>query len=123
MGGGGGVGAGLGTGHGAGAGPGIGGSPAILTIDDLDPESFEKPDYPVIAQKAGLEGAVMVRMRVSPDGVPLEARALNGNPIFYGETLKAVKRWKFASLRKRKITTPIEIDVRILFILMRQKGR
>jgi protein TonB len=37
-----------------------------------------KPDYPLLAQKAGIQGSVVVPILVGVEGIPLSARAVDG---------------------------------------------
>lgn len=67
---------------------------------------------------ANLEGVVWVRVTITEDGRPIDAKALSGPEIFIPNTLKAVKNWHFASLRRKGIHGNATVDVSVLFMLI-----
>jgi hypothetical protein len=114
---GGGSGGGTGTGTGTGVGPGK--QAVTLSIEDLDFENFEKPDYPKLAQDAGIEGEVMLHLLVDEEGVPTKVWATTGNPLFIPNTIKAALRWRFGALRKKRIPAPAEVEFLFRYKLLR----
>jgi TonB family protein len=69
--------------------------------------------YPQIAKKAGLEGRVVVRVLVGPDGEVLRADVMNGKEIFHISALEAVKAADFqpAILDGRPVISWIRIPI------------
>jgi TonB family protein len=109
--------AGRGSGDGSGDGPPGKGSLA-LKADDLDFVNYVKPDYPGPAITARVEGIVWVRVTVSEDGLPLEAKAISGPEVLIPNTLKAVKKWRFGSLHRKGVRGTATVDVSVLFLLV-----
>ncbi|CAB1214253.1 energy transducer TonB [Acinetobacter bouvetii] len=77
------------------------------------------PEYPEVALDRGWEGVVMLRVKVSPTGNPLEInlKTSSGKKALDEAAIKTVKRWKFSPAIRGN--TPIEgwVDVPIHFKL------
>ncbi len=77
------------------------------------------PEYPEVALDRGWEGVVMLRVKVSPTGSPLEINLKNssGKKVLDETAVKTVKRWKFSPALRGN--TPVEgwVDVPIHFKL------
>lgn len=77
------------------------------------------PEYPEVALDRGWEGVVMLRVKVSPAGSPLEINLKNssGKKALDDAAVKTVKRWKFSPALRGN--TPVEgwVDVPIHFKL------
>ncbi|HOX44407.1 MAG TPA: TonB family protein [Myxococcota bacterium] len=82
----------------------------LLRLADLSGArpSFEKPDavrarrtagrdpeYPRIAQAAGVEATVVVKVRIGPEGKVEEFSFLKGNEYFEDEISEAIRGWRF----------------------------
>jgi len=73
-----------------------------------------EPEYPELAQKAGIEGQVFVKVLVDEQGNVIEAHVLRStNPIFNEPALKAAKQFKFTPGKQRDI--PVKVWVAIPF--------
>jgi TonB family protein len=59
------------------------------------PVFSKAPVYPAIAQAAGIEGVVQVRMVVGPDGSVISAAPIGGPKMLQETTVEAVRQWKF----------------------------
>jgi TonB family protein len=66
-----------------------------------DPEEFQKrlvnfpkPAYPALAQRAGLQGIVKLRVRVKIDGSVEVQKLLEGDPALADAAIAAVKQWR-----------------------------
>ena len=55
------------------------------------------PNYPELAKKMHIHGAVRVEAVVRPNGSVRATRALGGNPVLVDSALEAVNKWKFES--------------------------
>jgi TonB family protein len=53
------------------------------------------PEYPDIAQKMNIKGAVQVEVSVRPDGTVREVRIIGGHPMLAEALVKAVRRWQY----------------------------
>ncbi len=71
------------------------------------------PEYPALSRRLGEEGQVLLRVRVSAEGLPLavEVRRSSGFPRLDEAAAAAVKRWKFVPARRGE--TPVEAQVLI----------
>lgn len=60
------------------------------------------PEYPVLAQRRGWEGTVVLRVRVLPSGKPGEIQVQNGSgrEVLDQAALRAVKRWTFVPAKR-----------------------
>jgi len=66
--------------------------------------SFAKPDYPEMARRAQIEGTVIVKVLVGPDGNVKDAQVLQGvNPLLNSAALAAARRCKFIPGKQRDI--------------------
>jgi len=82
------------------------------------------PPYPPIAKRLKIEGTVLVRVLVSPAGLPqqIELAHTSGASVLDEAALKAVRNWAF--LPARKGTEPIAawVEIPIDFHLIKQGG-
>lgn len=102
-----GEGSGLGPGSGDGSDPtgdgpggtGIGSGPVALGPGVAAPRLIVKvqPDYPAIARRSRLEGEVVLRAVVGPDGsVSTVAVVRSTNRLFDGAAIDAVRQWRYS---------------------------
>jgi protein TonB len=54
-----------------------------------------QPAYPAIAKAARAKGAVQVQITVNESGEVINARVINGHPMFRDAALRAAKQWRF----------------------------
>lgn len=66
-----------------------------------DPDEFLKrlayrppPSYPVLAQRAGIQGVVKLQVRVTRDGHVEVQKVLEGEPVLANAAIDAVKHWQ-----------------------------
>ncbi len=78
-----------------------------------------EPEYPPSAREDGQEGLVVVRVRVSTDGLPVEIalRRSSGFRALDRAAISAVKRWTFVPARQAGHSVESWIDVPIRFHL------
>jgi len=78
-----------------------------------------KARYPRIAEKRGMEGLVMVNVRVGRDGQPLEVliHTSSGYGVLDRAALKAVRSWRFEAARRGNTRVEGEVLVPINFEL------
>ncbi|MGC8579335.1 MAG: energy transducer TonB [bacterium] len=91
-----------GTGSGGGNGAGSGGGEGIVSSNQLDNPpaliTFKNPVYPVEARKQGIEGVVVLKVLISPDGRIRDVKILKSIPIFDESAVQAVKQWRFTPI-------------------------
>jgi len=57
------------------------------------------PKYSPEAFRAGVQGAVRLRILIGTDGHVLNAWLISGHPLLYSSAYQAVKRWLYEPLR------------------------
>jgi protein TonB len=67
------------------------------------------PPYPLAALRAGIQGEVLVRIRIDRDGVPAEIRIehSSGNALLDRAALDGVRRWLFEPALRNGV--PVEV--------------
>lgn len=118
---------GVGTTSGIVAGPGTGTGPieadpdpGVFTFYDEFPQIVKdlKPEYPAVAQAAGFEGNVRVRVLVGTDGRVLRAEIEKSAPLFDDAALAAAWQWVFTPAKsnghavKAWVWRPVEFRLR-----------
>ena len=71
-------------------------------IIELSPQSAEgnllrrvEPDYPEEARAQGIQGPVVLDVRIGQDGSTQEVKVASGNPLLAEAAMAAVKQWRF----------------------------
>jgi Ca-activated chloride channel homolog len=54
-----------------------------------------QPTYPAIAKAARAQGAVQVQITVDENGEVIDARVINGHPMFRDAAIQGAKQWRF----------------------------
>lgn len=54
------------------------------------------PEYPELAKRMNIQGAVLVKVRVAPDGSVTDVHVVRGNGLLEAAAKQAAKEWKFA---------------------------
>jgi protein TonB len=87
--------------------------PIVLPLYNADHLRNPPPPYPAIAKRLKIEGTVLVRVLVSPAGLPkkIELAHTSGAPVLDEAALKAVRNWAFVPARRG--VEPVEAWVEI----------
>jgi protein TonB len=87
--------------------------PIVLPEYRADHLRNPPPAYPAIAKRLRIEGTVLVRVLVSPAGLPkkIELAHTSGSPVLDEAALKAVRDWAFVPARRG--VEPVEAWVEI----------
>lgn len=114
-----GTGSGIGEGTGSGIGPGIEGAVGSPPVFDAAYLSNPTPIYPPEARKLRLQGTVVVRVLVTPEGKPevVQLEKSSGVASLDGSALNAVKKWLFVPARSGDKAVSAWVDVPIRFRL------
>jgi|ERR671924_1224630 TonB family protein len=67
----------------------------------------EEPEYPELAKKMNLHGAVKLKIWISPDGAVRRLEYVGGHPILAESALKAVKNWHYETASKESNTVVV----------------
>ena len=54
-----------------------------------------EPEYPEEARLTGIQGPVVLEVRIRPDGTVEQLRILSGEPVLANAAMMAVKQWQF----------------------------
>jgi len=77
---------------------GLGTAPAMA---GTEPElvEFQAPQYPRAAERRSLEGHVLVRYNVGPEGEVLDVEVVEATPagVFERAVLRALEAWRYAA--------------------------
>ena len=77
-----------------------------------------RPDFPKAAMKEGKQGAVVVSVRVEPDGTVSAAKVTKSlSPRLDAEAVKAAKQWRFKPGTKNGKAVPVETQLEMTFTL------
>jgi protein TonB len=75
------------------------------------------PVYPPIAQRARVQGSVILDATISPAGRVTDVRVLRSIPLLDYAAIEAVKQWEFAPTLKNGIAVPVIMAVTLRFEL------
>jgi TonB family protein len=53
------------------------------------------PEYPELAKRVNIKGAVRLELLVKPDGHVNKVSVLGGNPVLVQAAVEAVKKWRY----------------------------
>ncbi|HKN33793.1 MAG TPA: energy transducer TonB [Terriglobales bacterium] len=67
----------------------------------------DDPEYPEIARKMNLHGAVKLKVWINPDGAVRRLEYIGGHPILAESALKAVKNWRYEAASKESNTVVV----------------
>ena len=78
-----------------------------------------KPEYPSIARSMGWQGKVMLRVKVSEEGLSdaVEIEYSSGHDILDESALEAIKQWRFTPAKRGETPIASSIIVPIIFTL------
>jgi protein TonB len=77
------------------------------------------PRYPEIAQRANVEGVVIIEAVIAVDGTVRDARVLRSVALLDRAALDAVKQWRYAPTRLNGVAVPVIVTVTVQFRLQR----
>lgn len=101
--------------------PAAGAEAPILQLPSFDAAYLDNPppDYPLAARRLGLQGAVILRVLVSPAGLPAEIKLAHSSqsPLLDDAALRAVRRWRFVPGRRGDTPVAAWVEVPIRFRL------
>ena len=75
------------------------------------------PVYPPIAQAAQVQGDVVFKIEVSPDGFVRSAKAISGPPMLREATAGALKQWRYQPFQEGRSEIAVTGNVLVRFTL------
>ena len=78
-----------------------------------------KPDYPSVAKSRGWQGKVMLRVKVSAEGLSeaVEVELSSGHEMLDESAVEAVKKWRFIPAKRGETAVASSVIVPIIFTL------
>ncbi len=87
---------------GGGSGGGHGTGEGAVQSNELDNQpslvNFSNPVYPVEARKEGIEGVVLLKALIAPDGRIKDVKVLKSISVLDSSAVNAVKQWRFTAI-------------------------
>jgi len=77
---------------------------AIATVLERKVVQREEPEYPPIAERMKLHGAVKLKIWIRADGTVRRLEYIGGHPLLAESALKAVKGWHYDAATKESNT-------------------
>jgi protein TonB len=74
-----------------------------------------KPEYPMLAQQARVQGIVILEAQVGPDGRVQTVRVLRGIPLLDEAAIAAVRQWRYQPLLLNGQPMPFVLSVTVVF--------
>jgi TonB family protein len=75
------------------------------------------PDYPLIAKELHLQGSVLLKATISPEGRVTNLAAISGHPILISAALDAVKQWQYQPFLVDGRPTAVNTTIKVEFSL------
>lgn len=104
---------------GAGLPVGDPGPPTVLVSgrDVTPPRKLRhvSPVYPDLAQRAGVQGLVVIECTIDPQGRIAQARVLSGHPLFDAPALEAVRQWVYTPTLVGGVPVSVLLNVTVAF--------
>lgn len=106
--------------------PAVSESKAAATSEQFTEANFRanyahnpKPEYPSIARSRGWTGKVLLKVRVSADGLSesVEVEQSSGHDILDENAIKAVKQWRFIPAKRGETAVASSVIVPIAYSL------
>ena len=76
-----------------------------------------KPEFPDVAQRKRVGGAVVIQILIGPDGKVRDARILESAPDFDEAALNAVRQWEYTPSMLNGVAVPVVMTTTITFAL------
>lgn len=103
------------------------GAPGMPTLAEVEPDtparpvSRPAPRYPRSAQQAGIEGAVVVRLRIDERGRVVDVVVVDASPkgVFDDVAIAAAKSYRFAAAKRDGKAVATTVEQRVVFRLGR----
>lgn len=93
----------------------------VVTVPTYDAAYLHnpKPNYPLAARKRGIEGQVLLRAEIQPDGQSsrIELKRSSGSDMLDQAALQAVKTWRFEPARRNNRSVLAWVEIPITFKL------
>jgi TonB family protein len=80
------------------------------------------PEYPPIAQAAGVQGVVIIEAEIDTDGRVRNARVVRSIPLLDKAAVDSVRQWEFTPTKLDGVPVRVMMTVTVNFLLDRSSG-
>jgi len=99
---------------------------ATINISDESKQPLKlvrmvRPQYPPEAKQAGIQGAVLLHVKVATDGTVKEIVVKEGDPKLVEATVEAVRQWEYEPVQVDGKAIEASTDVTVNFTLSDKK--
>ena len=99
---------------------------ATISISDESKQALKlvrmvRPQYPPEAKQAGIEGTVMLHVKVATDGTVKDIVVKEGEPKLVEATVEAVRQWEYEPVQVDGKAIEASTDVTVNFKLSEKK--
>lgn len=78
-----------------------------------------EPVYPPIAKSTGVQGTVLIKALISPDGRIEQAQVVSGSPLLSPAALEAIRQWRYRPYILNGGAIEVETEITVNFVLQR----
>ena len=78
-----------------------------------------EPIYPSIARNIGVQGAVLIKAVISPEGRIEQAQVVAGSPLLSKAALDAIQQWRYRPYYLNDKPVEVETEITVMFTLTR----
>lgn len=99
---------------------------ATINISDESKQALKlvrmvRPQYPPEAKQAGIQGTVLLHVKVATDGTVKEIVVKEGEPKLVEATVEAVRQWEYEPVQVDGKAVEASTDVTVNFTLSEKK--
>jgi protein TonB len=76
-----------------------------------------KPQYPILAQQARVQGTVVLQAVIGKDGTVQDLRVVSGHPLLTGAAIAAVKQWLYRPYYLNDRPVSVDTQINVNFVL------
>ncbi len=76
-----------------------------------------KPQYPILAQQARIQGTVVLQAVIGKDGTVQDLRVVSGHPLLTGAAIAAVKQWLYRPYYLNGQPVAVDTQINVTFTL------
>jgi protein TonB len=76
-----------------------------------------EPEYPLLAQRAQIQGVVILEATVDERGRVTDVNTLRSHPVLRNAAVRAVRQWRYRPLVLNGLATPFVLTVTVSFTL------
>jgi len=79
-----------------------------------------KPEYPLPAKEAGIQGAVVLEAEISREGAIENLKVITGHPLLTRAAIEAVKQWRYKPVILNNEPVPVVTTITVNFAISRE---